>query len=363
MCDIFMLSETDYTTALTTLVATTTSVAASTSTVTATTIDDNDTPEKEAEEDIILPADSNSESDSSSAVSLPYFYGNQETSNKIKATDHGIVGTGFLKITVNGIEMPQRNTNRSRIKHNPLQSCGVWQNADLFDLGASIYTAFNAIHGTTTDGIFDAGQTIDKIKCVRSSGAEEEEEEDHEAAATALDIDNNDVDNTIEDPAAASAAAVVGAALGRRNKSLWPKNNSYQDKKWGDHFDIYLALDISGGKDDASASFSFSDANNEVVATTTAYYLSDASLRDIADAAADDLIRFGSPHFRHLIDFTIENLTPSDYYTQAALYNNDENHQEETFILCKYCSHVIVQFNSSLSSHLLSSYILSLIHI
>ena len=73
MFDIFMLSETDYTTALTTLVATTTSVAASTSTVTATTIDDNDTPEKEAEEDIILPADSNSESDSSSAVSLPYF--------------------------------------------------------------------------------------------------------------------------------------------------------------------------------------------------------------------------------------------------------------------------------------------------
>ena len=50
-------------------------------------------------------------------------------------------------------------------------SCGVWHTADLFDFGAAIHTAFNAIHGTTTDGIFDAGQTIDKIKCVRARGA------------------------------------------------------------------------------------------------------------------------------------------------------------------------------------------------
>ncbi|OEU14212.1 hypothetical protein FRACYDRAFT_240746 [Fragilariopsis cylindrus CCMP1102] len=244
MCDIFMLSETDYTTALTTIASTTNSIAAATSTATATaTANDNDTPEEE-EEDNILPTDSESSDSSASTVSLPYFYGNQETSNKIKAAD-GIVGTGFLKITVNGIEMQQRNGS----------TCGVWHTADLFDFSAAIHTAFNAIHGTTTDGIYDAGQTIDKIKCVRG-GAD------------------------------AASAAVVVEALGRRNKSLW-----------GDHFEIYLAIDMSGGKKDGSSS-----------------YLSEASLRDIADAASDDLIRFGNPHFRRVIDLSIENLTKSDYY-------------------------------------------------
>ena len=56
---------------------------------------------------------------------------------------------------------------------------------------------------------------------------------------------------------------------------------------------------MSGGKKDASS------------------YLSEASLRDIADAAADDLIRYGNPSFHHLMDFTIENLTPSEYYEAA----------------------------------------------
>jgi hypothetical protein len=285
MCDIFILSETDYNTALTTIAANPTSASAATA-------DDNDAPE---EEDTI-PADSESDS---SAVSLPYFYGNKETSNNIKA-DAEIIGTGYLKITLNGIGM---HRNRSL---NPLP-CGVWHNDDVFDFGSSIHNAFNAIHGTTTDGIFDAGQTIDKIKCVRE--AEEEDHEEHEAAA--VDIDN-DADTT-ED--ASDSATVVGA-LGYNRKSRWPKTHH---NKWGDHFDIYLGIVMM--VEDASSSFS--DAN-EVAAA----YFSEASLRDIADAASDDLIRFGNPHFRHLIDCTIEYLTPSEYYTQA-LYN-DEDHEEAT---------------------------------
>ena len=116
---------------------------------------------------------------------------------------------------------------------------------------------------------------------------EDETETETETSLLQLLLGNNDVETIIEDPPASASAAAVDA-LGRRNKSLWPKNNSSQDKKWGDHFDIYLALDMSGK--DASA--------NEISSTA---YLSEASLRDIADAAADDLIRFGIPHFRRII--------------------------------------------------------------
>jgi hypothetical protein len=303
MCDIFILNEIDYHTALT-------AIAANSASASAATADDNDAPE---EEDTI-PADSDSDS---SAVSLPYFYGNKEESNSIKAATD-IIGTGYLKITLNGIGMYR---NRSL---NPLP-CGVWHNDDLFDFGSSMHNAFNTIHGTTTDGIFDAGQTIDKIKCVREEGHEEAQE--YEAAANDID---NDVD-TVEDPAA--SAAVVGSLV-YRNKSRWPKKSSHY-KRWGDHFDIYLAMDLSGKcrlcKDDGAAMMMTEDASSSSFFSDTnevaAAYFSEASLRDIADAASDDLIRFGNPHFRHLIDCTIEYLTPSEYYTQA-LYNDEEEDEE-----------------------------------
>jgi hypothetical protein len=310
MCDIFILSETEYNTALTAIGAST-----ATSTATSTAATDYVAPkeEEEEEEEDTIPVDSESESDSS-AISLPYFYGNTDN---IKAD---IVGTGYLKITLNGIGMQR---NRSLPK-----SCGVWHTNDLFDFGSSIHNAFNAIHGTTTDGVFDAGQTIDKIKCVHSEDEEQEKQQEHETTA-AIDIDYH-VD-TIEDPAADSAAAIP---LEYKRKSRWPKNSSHY-KKWGDHFDIYLAMDLSGKcgrhcKDDDVAMMDMEDASSSSFSSDAiAAYFSEASLRDIADAASDDLIRFGNPHFRHLIDCTVEYLTPSEYYTQA-LYNNDEEDEEAT---------------------------------
>ena len=300
---------------------------------------------------------SSESSASSSIITFPYYFtgGNMDdnstnkedeeetkikmmTSNELTGT---IIGTGRLKVTLNGITM---HDNHRRANHHDgdsgsvaSSSCDVWHTNDIFDVGTSIRNGFNYIHGNVDD-VYDAGQTIDTIRCVRNHSRDGEKAADTIAptmsstnaaevvdtttsassffAATTANSNTTTVDETATDDE--EIAVDTTSSFRRKKKYYHYKKNRPNRYDWGNRYEIYLRMDLSGRckwcPDD--------DATMTMMTTSgVASIFSEASLRDIADTICDDLIRYANPNFHHTIDCEIEYLSEQEYQ-QALLLSS-----------------------------------------